>query len=445
MPASSTLSERVGAYVSTVRYEDLSPSVVRTAKDLIIYHLGLAFTGARQPAGEAAIRVAERLGSAGPCRVIGRDGGHQPLDAAFANCTLMRANGRDDVLFPVGVHAGLVTIPPALAFGEACHRNGRDVLAAIVAGYEVIGVLGRSIWAWDGTVPRRPTIPFGPFGAAAVSARLLGLDSARAAHAIGYAAHSAMGLAIGDLVTHYYSLVARNGMLGAILAEEGGRAADDVLEGRNGFYESFFGVLPAAIDGAVAELGREPEIRNATTKRYDGTALNIVPIELTLDLVARHGVRPPDVREIRICLPEERANFRAGHSLGPFATPSEMASSAAFQVSAILHDGGLRDDRFIRGLDGGSGEILRRTRIELEPGHPIRYARLEIDLIDGRTIAAEGSDHVFPPEEPQTWLARDGSHFVDPERLADAVALVESLEELDDLGRLTQLLTPGSD
>src|SRR5205823_1024646 len=125
--------------------------------------------------------------------------------------------------------------------------------------------------------------PFGPFGGAVASGLLLGLDPGRLAHAIRYAAQSAMGLAEGDVWMHYYSIVARNGMFAALLAQAGGRVSATVLEGRFGFFDTFFGGVPPAVEALRLE-GAPDEILGTTTKRYPGTGLNIVGIELTREL-----------------------------------------------------------------------------------------------------------------------------------------------------------------
>jgi 2-methylcitrate dehydratase PrpD len=304
----ATLSQRLADYICNFQFEDIAPQAIEKVKDHLINHLGLAFAGHSTAEGEQAIEIARRLArGVGDTTVIGETFKAPALDSAFANCTLMRANsGQDDVLFPAGVHAGLVTLPVALALGEQEHRSGKDVLTAIVVGYDAIGKLGNVTWAWAARAPRRPTIPFGPFGSVAVAARLLGLSHQQTTHAIGYAAHSAMGLAEGNLTTHYYSLVARNGIMCAVLAAAGGQTALTVLEGQFGFYRSFFGEVPANLEQSLSTLGKSFEIMNATTKRYPGTALNIVPVQLTLAMRQDYAVAVDDITDFRVYLPRER-------------------------------------------------------------------------------------------------------------------------------------------
>ncbi len=442
----ATLSRRVAEHVHDLRFEAIPPAAIDKAKDHLVNHLGLALGGLGLEDGRQAIRLAAMLSEgAGECTVIGSTTSSTALDAAFANCTLMRNQGLDDVLFPVGVHAGLMTFPVALALGEQLGRSGREVLTAIVAGYDVIGKLGADSWSWAAAVPRRPTIPFGPFGATAVAARLLGLEVEQTSRAIGYAAHSAMGLAEGNLVTHYYSLVCRNGLMAALLAREGGDVSPIALEGPFGFFFSFFGAVPDGLDATLATFGTDFEIFNATTKRYPGTALNIVAIELLLALVVEHGVEADDVERIELVLPLERRNFAEGHASPPFATRAAAASSVLFHLAGVLVDGRVDPARVERFEDASIAATAGRMSVALEPGHPIRYARLRVHLRDGRLLEAEGSDFTVPAADRRGSLHAVGDPVLGEAAVERALELALGLEALEDVGELMSLLRPGGD
>jgi 2-methylcitrate dehydratase PrpD len=438
-----TMSMRLAEYVHDLHRADIPDEVVGKAKHHLVQHLGLALQGGSTEDGRQAVRIAELLSPhGGPCTVFGTDRRANPLDAVLANCTLMRADGLDDVLFPVGVHAGLVTMPIALALGEQARLSGDDLITAIVAGYDLIGKVGRPLWGWSAAAPRRPTIAFGPFGSVAVAAKLLRLTVAQTAHAIGYAAHSAMGLAEGALVTHYYGLVARNGLTGTLLAREGGVASPTALEGRFGFYRTFFGNVPPGIEESLDTLGKTFEIMDATTKEYPGTGLNIVPIEVLLGLRRDHALDPANVARIRLYLPEERINFADGHSRGPFATAAAAASSAPFQLAAVLLDGAVSAARNQQYADERIRDIVDRTEVVFVTGRPIRYARLEVTTTDGTVVVGEGTDHTFAPVQWAGWLESCGAGVVRAERLRRLAGLVADLEHVDDVTDLIRCLAP---
>ena len=437
-----TQTERLAAHVVGLRYEDIPRPAVDKMKDHIVHHLGLALRGLGTGEGRQAVRIAESFGHGGSATIVGRRTRTAPLEATFANTTLMRSDFLDDVLFPAGVHAALVTLPPALAVAEERHRSGKELLTALVAAYDVIGKLGNPAGVRSARAPRRPTIPFGPFGGTAAVARLLGLSEHPTAHALGYAAHSGMGLSEGDFVTHYYSLVARNGLMAALAADHGGQAALAVMEGRFGFWNTFFTGVPPTLDDSLATLGNEFEIMNATTKRYPGTGLNIVPIELTTHLVEDHSLTVANTRSVTVFLPAERENFVTGHMHPPFESEASARSSLVLAIATILATGRIDPALVKQYARPDLVELCSRIRVVLEDGHPIRYARIEIATRDGRSVAAQGHDHSFDPAEWLRWLSIGGTDVLGGDALAALVETMDRLEDLDDVADLTTLLRP---
>ena len=436
-----TLADRLADHYARQSYDRLPPEVAAKGAEQIAYMLMLALKGHRnaEEAGQA-IALAKRLSpDGGPATIVGTPIRAQPIDAAFANTTLMRALEIDDVMFPVGVHTGLVTTPPALAIAERDHRTGAELVRAVVAGYSIIGKLGNHTAAWAAAQPRRPTIPFGAFGGAVACGLLLRLDADRLAHAIRYAAQFAMGLAEGNEWMHYYSAVARNGMFAALLAEAGGRVSETVLEGRYGFFETFFGSVPGSVQELALDGTAPSEILGTTTKRYPGTGLNIVGVELMRDLVRREGIRAADVERIELALPAERENFAAGHSLGPFER-WRACSSLPFQMAMVLADEG--ETRFGRYYEPEDPEILSvvgRISISFEPGHrDERYARFVLMTRDGRRFHREGEEHVFPPLDMAAEIVAAGDGRVPERKLARAAELLAALGELGDVGELME-------
>jgi len=441
--ASATLSRRLADRFHALRFADFPRSVVEKATDHVAYQLILALKGSRTEDGAQALRLARTLSDrGGPATIVGSSARAQPIDAAFANASMMRALECDDVIFPVGVHAGLVVQPPALAIAERDARSGADLLTAVIAGYAAIGTLGNGTFAWDAPQPRRPTIPFGPFGGAVACGLLLRLDPEQLSHAIGYAAQSAMGLAVGAVWTHYYSLVARNGMLSALLAQAGGRVSEDVLEGRYGFFETFFGSVPPGMESWEPDGALGAEILGTTTKRYPGTGINIVPIELMRELVRTERLAPDQVARIDITLPKERENFAMGHSLGPYER-WRACSSLPFQLAMLIVDGG--DTDFARYDQPDNAELLglvSRMRVGFVDGRVERYAKLELTTTDGRRHVREGEDFAFPRLDARAELVAAGRDLVPESKLLRAAELLERLPSLGEVGELMECFIP---
>src|SRR5262249_56212008 len=100
-----------------------------------------------------------------------------------ARCGVARLSEIDDIDLASMTTPGAIVIPGALTLAAALPAAAADdVMAAMLAGYEVMTRLGRAI---DGpSVLYRgiwPTYFAAPIGIAAVAARLLGLDHEAAA------------------------------------------------------------------------------------------------------------------------------------------------------------------------------------------------------------------------------------------------------------------------
>ena len=442
-----TLNERMAAYIHEASFEDFAPEVVQKAKEVVLYHLCLALRGRRDedPIGAQAIAAARRLSPyGGPATIIGTTYKAMPIDAAFANCTQMRAYGLDDVVFPAGIHAGLVTIPVALALAEERSCSGRDVLSAVIVAYEAMGKLG--LFTWASAAPRRPTMAYGTFGSVIAAGRILGLSRDQFAHAIAYAAHGAQGLGESDLgpVTHYYSLVCRAGLTGAVLAQEGGIGSRTVMEGGFGFLDTFVGNRAFDHDAFIASLGRDYQIMGSVEKRYPGTGLNIIAIEAAREIVATEHLRPEQVRQVRVFIPEERRNFTAGHSSGPFTSGISTPSSVAYQVGMILLDGKLDFRRYAQFADGRLLAAVAKVKPILTPGKTnIRWTRIEFELTDGRTLVREAEQYTFPPIRPIDRLAAACEGFLSRDQTARLFEHVMELDRERSVAALMACLVPG--
>ena len=426
-----------------LRFESLEPAVVEQARRVFLYHVCTAFIGKRASElnPSAGFAVIESLGNPpGPCTVIGHDLRLAATDAAYLNCHLIGGGGYDDVIFPAGMHAGLMIIPVAMAMAESQRSSGREFIAALVTGYEMLGKIGR--WTWSTASPRRPGPVFGPMATAGVCARLLGLNREQTANAIGYAAHAAMGLPC-NLNTQIHAMACRAGIMSALYGQAGGTCPADIIEGPLGFYRTFFGASPASAQEVLEGFGENHAIMASREKRYPGTMLNLVAVEKTRELVVRHGLSADNVASVALKLSERRRRHPTAQLRPPYARPLEAFASCHFLVALLLLDGDIREDLRARSKD--DPEVLEVAgRVEasfVEHPNPI-YARVTITTTDGRVFEAEGDDHVFPPLDAAQRLRKHARGVLSAGRIDRLVGSVARLEMKDDVSEVFDLLTP---
>src|SRR5258705_6730194 len=131
-------------------------------------------------------RMALALDGKGGSTVFGDSKTWTPAVAALLNGALGHSLDFDDTHADSSLHASAPVVPAAFAVGELTGASGRDVLTAIVAGYEVCCRLGNAL---DPTSHYargfHPTATAGTYGAAAAAAQLFGLSKDQIIAAVG--------------------------------------------------------------------------------------------------------------------------------------------------------------------------------------------------------------------------------------------------------------------
>src|SRR5437867_5381236 len=172
-----TAAQRIAAWTGTLAYDAIPPDVVEAAKLHLLDTLGCGLAAhALGVATEGRTAMAE-LGGDGQASVIGLDGGLPAPNAAFANAMLCHGLDFDDTHSDSVAHVSVVVCPAAIAAGEANGASGRELLAAIVGGNEVVTRVGM---AASGEFHRRgfhPTAVCGIFGATTAASRLSGASA----------------------------------------------------------------------------------------------------------------------------------------------------------------------------------------------------------------------------------------------------------------------------
>ena len=215
--------------------------------------------------------------AAGNSGVFGDAARYTPAGAALLNGALAHSLDFDDTHAAGSLHPGAPVIPAALAAGEMVGASGADVLAAIIAGYEVTCRVALALPAGEHyDRGYHPTATCGAFGAAAAAARVFGLDAERrrrrARHRAVQAAGSLQFLANGAWTKRFQvGWAATNGLMAATLAREGFKGASEALEGKHGFMRAY--APNPTPERAVQDLGH-----GVGTDEYRGEALSVLPL-----------------------------------------------------------------------------------------------------------------------------------------------------------------------
>jgi 2-methylcitrate dehydratase PrpD len=138
----------LGAFAANLRFDDLPASVVAQAQDVILDAIGCAIGAWRDDAPKAEVlrRLVSTFRAAPVATVWGSHGLRSDASvAALANGALVNAADFDDTHKRALLHTGSVVVPVALALAEERDLTGRDVLTAVVAGYETAVRVGMAV------------------------------------------------------------------------------------------------------------------------------------------------------------------------------------------------------------------------------------------------------------------------------------------------------------
>ncbi len=379
-----TFAQRLGTFAAGLTPSGLPRDIVEQAARLLLDTAGVTLAAVPEEFAGSIQTVARGLGGPPEASLWGAREQVGMAAAVLANGTLAHGLDYDDTLEDAIVHTGSCCATAALAAGEARHAPGAEVLAALVAGVEVMAAVGS---VCPGAFHRRgfhPTALCGAFGAAAATGRLLGLTAAQFTTAFGLCGSQASGiieyLADGSWTKRLHAgWAAHAGVVAAHLAQAGFTGPRTVFEGTHGFYQAFGGEPPdAARLAALADgLGREWFIQRLMFKAYPCGSINQPYMDCAARIRTRPGFDPAAIRAI-VCRTAEGPVHRLWEPLAREAAPDDPLRREV--QLAVLHCARPR------GRPGGGGWVQRGA--DPGPAHPGR----------GRPGGLRpGSDPALPP------------------------------------------------
>ncbi|NWB26626.1 MmgE/PrpD family protein [Pseudomonas gingeri] len=333
--------QRLARFCVESRFEDLPVALVEQAKRHILDTFGAALAGADS---EVALGVRRALDLAGEGRspIWGSDLRTQASQAALLNGIAAHALELDDT---GGCdHSGAVVLPAVMAAVSTCREpvSGKQLICAVVVGYEV----GRRVLEACGGYEQHngsgwhSTATCGVFGAAAACGRILGLDPARMASALGIAASFSGGLWAfihdGSQSKRLHSgRAAEGGLLAARFAREGisgpGRVFDDVW---GGFLRTLAGeqARPAALEDGLGQIWK---LARCSIKPYASCRGTHSAIDAVGMLLGQLQVEACEVENVHVSLCGFLENMCGGRDASSLAgaqmsLPYALAARLAF-------------------------------------------------------------------------------------------------------------------
>ncbi|MFY0621252.1 MAG: MmgE/PrpD family protein [Pelagimonas sp.] len=424
-------------FIHDLTWDDLPSHVQTHAKTLLLDLICIAAGGLSTKMSQISRdHAAEDLTGTVPILFDGR-GASAGAAAMAAGYTIDSLDGHDGYN-PAKGHVGCPLLPVLLVFGHQGAVSGRDFLEALVMGYEFGS---RAAVAQHGTVPDYHTSgSWGAVAGAAGGARLAGLDHETTRHALGLAEYHGPRSQMMRCID-YPTMVKDGSGWGAMCAVSAVQLA------RRGFTGA-----PAITVEQAPEywdtLGKRWLILEQYIKPYPVCRWAQAPVEGVLALRRAHNLSSQDVAKIRVETFHESVRLATSEP----KTTEEAQYSTSFPTAVALVRGALGPDD----LDGDAlndPEILRlSTGLEMTESDKAndafpdtRYARVTLDLTDGRSVTSDWMQPKWDPTAPPTAdEMRDKYHaladpVLGPDRAREIAGIVAELETRP-LSDLTELL-----
>jgi 2-methylcitrate dehydratase PrpD len=410
-PVTRWLAERA----SSIRFDDLPPSAVTVARQCILDWFAVTIPGAAEPAVQILCDELLSDGAEPVASLAGLPGRTSALNAALINGTASHALDFDDVNMAILGHPSVAILPGLLALAEATGASQEKVLAAFVAGYEVVCRTGALMSPGHYGHGFHATSTVGSVGAAAACSHLLGLDAETTATAYGIAATKASGLKsmFGTMCKPLHAgMAAQNGLLAARLAARGFTSRPDALECAQGLAATQS--VDFNPDEAMKDAPLDHHIAANLFKYHASCYLTHGAIEAGKSLREKSAassnaiqsieIRVPPVTD-RVCnIPRPETGLEAKFSLRltvAMALAGRDTSGIATYTDALT-----QDPELVRLRD--------MATVEFVDGFPEARADVAITVAGGRRFAASHDAGV-----PDTDLDRQGRRL---EEKFDALA-----------------------
>jgi len=441
-----TAIDRLARFAAGIRLEDAPREIREAVRKSVFDSLAVGLCGAATPEIESLVAAWPLAG--GDARVWGTVKTGDVAGATLLNgaalCSLELDEGNK---FARG-HPGAHVLPAALAEAQRIGASGRRLLDAYLAGYEVAARFAR---AFSPAAGLHPHGNWGAMGAAVAVARLNGGDTDGDARALAEAIDAAGGLALaspfssaltGSFVRNMWVGTAGvNGLTAARLVAAGLGTVDATPA-------ETFGRLLGKIDAGalVEELGERFEIVGGYYKRHSSCNYTHPPADAALLLFAQ-GVRIADVERVTV------TTHRLALPLDNPAPRTRLAAmfSIPHVIAVALRDGKVEPAGFSPAaladpdLDQARRRVVVRGDATIDARLPHeRVACVEVELRDGRTVAAEVPNAVGDAaHHPFSFdgLVAKAAALLGADRARALAAAVEALPLASDLCALDACLS----
>jgi 2-methylcitrate dehydratase PrpD len=449
-------TRNLASFVYELEFDKLPPDTIQKTKEAVLDYIGALLSGYNNGnrLSRKLIELIMRNGGSEEATIIGPAVKVPLINAALSNGVLSHVVELDDGHRVARGHPGVTVVSSALAAAEYLKSGGKELITAIVAGYDIFVRVSSSINPSHLKRGYHTTGTCGTLAAAAAASKLFGLNAEETANALGLAGTQAAGLlevtVDGQMAKVLHpGKAAQAGVLSAILAKGGVQGPKTIIEGEKGFAKTMSDECD--YDLMFKDINKKFHIDDCYIKLYPSCRHTHAPVDAVLDLLDGGGFAPSDISDIFIKTYPTAISF-AGKIFKP-----ESAEAAKFSIAYCVCSA-LTRGRF--GLKELLPDCLRdpsiialtdKVRLEADPALESSYpktkgAEVFITLNNGRKLYNRVD---LPKGEIENPVSRDElirkfayctDYYFDDEKRKEIVDKVFNMENIDDISNFISLI-----
>ena len=444
------------------RYTDFPQRVVEKAKQAILDAIACGIGGSKTKLANMILHsVEDKDKKEGKYTLYGHSTITSCLEAIFMNGTVSNALDFDDSYEMGSItisHPGATIIPAALAVGEKIDSDGRCMIVSTILGYEV------AVRVAEALEPRADEIwSFGNhqvFGACVAASKLLGLNADQMVNSLSIAGSYAPVPSTRQMwsidrrpmswVKEATGLAALSGALAALLAREGFVGGRNILDAKSGFH-SLAGSKNFNEEKMIDKFGQGGyRIDGLSFKPYPSCRFTHPSLDAVSLICQEHDLKPGDIKHITV---EVVSNLEKYFSVYKPKTMIDAEFSLPYVLTMVIMRIPVQEWYDPSKLmDEGIGNYQTKIKIKASSilenlyfKKHILASKVQVTLYNGRTFTEQINFAKGHPRNPLTSEELENkfknlvSPVLGPARAATIIEVVNNLEEIKFISKLTQL------
>jgi len=430
---SQGMTRKLAEFIAETNEDKIVEEAYAHAKVAFMDWLAVTMGGKDEPVVTKLLEYTRIMGGTPQATILGHRIKKNVGQAALINGTASHALDYDDTLVSFLGHPSVTLFPSLLALSEWLDKSGHDFLTAYLIGLQAGATIGVCAGLDHYMAGWHATSTLGYLASAAGCAKLIGLDAAQTAHALGIAGTQSSGLkrVFGTMCKPFHAgKSAQAGLMAALLAQNGFTSAEDILEGPQGF----FNVLKGSVnEDVLALMGLGWDVINLSQKYHASCHATHSPLEAAMTIVRENNIPLSDISQITV-YSSQLALDAAGKETpstgleGKFSIPYCVANALC---TGVTGNQAFTDDKV---KDADICAMMEKIDVILDPEKTGLESRVVLKTMDGPEYEG-GSDilqQIPPLEIKKNRVAKKYADLsvavLSEEKIQHTSAMIHSLE-----------------